>query len=454
MKDMLFFAKKIHLHSGKILYISLIGMILSSVLEGIGILLLIPLLGLTGIMHTDTTLSFPLSSLLTFFQGLPQTISLLIILGVYIVLIIGQSVFQRSQTILSTKVQQSFTRFLREETYINLLQANWNFFLQKRKTDLINMMTTEIYRVSGGISLFMQLLSSITFTFIQIAIAMWLSFGLTSFIICCGLILLFFSKRLIQESTSLGKETIEISKTYLAGISDNLNGMKDIKSNTLEKSHLSWFYTLSQKMESNIINLVKLTTKSTLIYKVSSAILIAIFIFIAVNLYQTQSAQLLLIIAIFSRLWPRISGIQSLLQQINSNMPSFNSLLCLQNESLAAKEMNILDQNTESPLLIKNAIEFKHVNFHYNNNDKSFALQNINLHIPVNQMTAIVGPSGAGKSTLIDIILGLNHPQNGEFIIDDNVLTEDDFLSLRNSISYIPQDPFLFNATVRENLTN
>ena len=397
MKDMLFFAKKIHLHSGKILYISLIGMILSSVLEGIGILLLIPLLGLTGIMNTDTTLSFPLSSLLTFFQGLPQTISLLIILGVYIVLIIGQSVFQRSQTILSTKVQQSFTRFLREETYINLLQANWNFFLQKRKTDLINMMTTEIYRVSGGISLFMQLLSSITFTFIQIAIAMWLSFGLTSFIICCGLILLFFSKRLIQESTSLGKETIEISKTYLAGISDNLNGMKDIKSNTLEKSHLSWFYTLSEKMESNIIKLVKLTTKSTLIYKVSSAILIAIFIFIAVNLYQTQSAQLLLIIAIFSRLWPRISGIQSLLQQINSNMPSFKSLLCLQNESLAAKEMNILDQNTESPLLIKNAIEFKHVNFHYNNNDESFALQNINLHIPVNQMTAIVGPSGAGK---------------------------------------------------------
>ena len=57
---------------------------------------------------------------------------------------IGQSFFQRNQTILNAKIQQGFTRHLREETYKAIIQANWGFFLRKRKSDLINSMTTEI----------------------------------------------------------------------------------------------------------------------------------------------------------------------------------------------------------------------------------------------------------------------------------------------------------------------
>ena len=44
---------------------------------------------------------------------------------------------------------------------------------------------------------------------------------------------------------------------------------------------------------------------------------------------------------------------------------------------------------------------------------RNYALQNINLSIPVNQMTAVVGRSGAGKSTLIDLLMGLNKPETG-----------------------------------------
>ena len=69
-------------------------------------------------------------------------------------------------------------------------------------------------------------------------------------------------------------------------------------------------------------------------------------------------------------------------------------------------------------------------------------------------MTAIVGPSGAGKSTLIDLLMGLNLPEKGEVLIDGVPLTDDNLLSLRKAISYVPQDPFLFNATIRDNLIN
>ena len=67
---------------------------------------------------------------------------------------IGQSFFQRNQTILNAKIQQGFIRHLREETYNALLQANWGFFLRKRKSDIINLMTTELDVLAGGTNLF------------------------------------------------------------------------------------------------------------------------------------------------------------------------------------------------------------------------------------------------------------------------------------------------------------
>ena len=73
----------------------------------------------------------------------------------------------------------------------------------------------------------------------------------------------------------------------------------------------------------------------------------------------------------------------------------------------------------------------------------TYALENINIQIPANHMTAIVGPSGAGKSTLIDLLMGLNQPEKGEVLIDGVPLTDENLLSLRRSISYVPQDPFL-----------
>ena len=104
---------------------------------------------------------------------------------------------------------------------------------------------------------------------------------------------------------NLGGNTIEISKAFLAGMTDSFNGIKEIKSNNLEDSHINWFRSLSERMEDNMVELIKLKTTSQFIYKVVSAFLIAIFIYLSIKLFQTEPAQLMLIIVIFSRLWPR-----------------------------------------------------------------------------------------------------------------------------------------------------
>ncbi len=452
LKQLLYFTKRIHEYSGKILYINLICMILIGILESMGIFLLIPLIGITGILDVTTEGVPFLSWMNRLFIGMPETTSLLIILGIYVIVMTGQSIFKRNQTVLGAKIQQGFIRHLREETYRSLLQANWGFYLKKRKSDIINIMTNEIFQVSAGIQLFFQFISSLIFTFIQIGIAVYLSVQMTSFILLFGLILLFFSRKFIKKSQSLGKESFQLTQTYLAGITDHFNGIKDIKSNSLEESHLSWFLSLSKRVEQNRIKLTTVNSTSQMIFKVVSAFLIVVFVFFSIKMFKAEPAQLMLIMIIFSRLWPRITGIQSNLEQIGSTVPSFKALLDLQNECAEARELHNREYKNVKSIEIKHGINCRNVYFRYHQNENAYALQNINVHIPSNQMTAIVGRSGAGKSTLIDILMGLNQPVSGEVTVDQVPLTSDRLLSLRKSISYIPQDPFLFNATIRENL--
>ncbi len=427
-------------------------MMLISISEGIGIFLLIPLIRLSGIINIPIEEDSPISDIYHIFKGIPENISLFIILTIYVLLMIGHALFQRNQMILNGKIQQEYMRYLRDELYKALIQANWKFFLQKRKSDLINSMTTELSRVAGGTFLCLQFISSLVFTFIQIGIAFWLSFEMTIAVLIFGLALIIFSRTFISKSKTIGNKSVELSKQYLAGITDHFNGIKEIKSNSLEQNHFNWVHTIGIEIEQNVMELVKVNTTSKFISKVVSSFLIAGFVFISIKMFQAQSAELMLILVIFSRLWPRVSSIQSNLEQLGTLIPSFKNILDLQNECKTEKEINDEYYRNVTPIFIEEGLEFKNVSFRYDQNQFSYALEKINLNITVNHMTAIVGPSGAGKSTLIDIIMGLNQPEKGELLVDGIPLTNGNLLSLRRSISYVPQDPFLFNATIRENL--
>ncbi|MDT8861080.1 ABC transporter ATP-binding protein/permease [Alkalihalobacillus sp. MEB130] len=449
MKDILYFLKQIHAYAGKKLYVNMFAMMLIGLLDGIGILLLVPMIAMTGVVNLDAE-GTPLAGLLGFLQNIPDTVGLPVILAAFVLIVIGQNLIQRQITIRNTRIQHGFFRHMRVETYHSLLHANWRFFIKNRKSDLVNFMTAEIARSSAGTHSFLQFLASLIFTCIQIGLAFWLSPSITSFVLACGLILLFFNRKFLKRSLELGSRNFTLGKEYLGGVTDQINGIKDIKSNTLEESRMNWFKKVTASMEKEQVEYTVLKTTSQLYYKVASAVLIAAFIFIAVNLFNAQAAQLMLIIVIFSRLWPRVAGIQGSLEQIATTMPSFKAVKALQHECRAAKEFEQINSSNVKPIEVNQGLECQNINFSYN--ESSYALKNINLTIPANQMTAFVGRSGAGKSTLIDLLMGLNQPEAGQVLIDGTPLTGDNLISLRRAISYVPQDPFLFNASIRENL--
>ena len=128
----------------------------------------------------------------------------------------------------------------------------------------------------------------------------------------------------------------------------------------------------------------------------------------------------------------------------------------------ASKEIfAILDQSTPSPVQHatfavqesagKRPILFSDVSYTYPGASQP-ALEDINTTIPAGKTTAIIGPSGAGKSTLINLLLRFQEPGEGRITIDGNPIHAIPLEEWHNEISWVPQHPYLFNATLRENI--
>lgn len=80
------------------------------------------------------------------------------------------------------------------------------------------------------------------------------------------------------------------------------------------------------------------------------------------------------------------------------------------------------------------------------------ALKEVDLHIPAGERVAFVGRTGAGKSTTVKMVSRFYDPTSGEILVDDKPLDQLDLTTYRRQLGYVPQEPFLFSRTVRENI--
>jgi len=105
----------------------------------------------------------------------------------------------------------------------------------------------------------------------------------------------------------------------------------------------------------------------------------------------------------------------------------------------------------EGRLAFEKSIRLENITFSYPGTQHP-VLDSFCLEIPKNKSIGIVGTTGCGKTTLVDIILGLHQPQQGAIYVDDQVLTPTDVTTWRAIIGYVPQDIYLLDASVVENI--
>ena len=108
------------------------------------------------------------------------------------------------------------------------------------------------------------------------------------------------------------------------------------------------------------------------------------------------------------------------------------------------------DQVVQPPALRGN-LRVRGVSFRYGE-QAPLVVDGVDLDIPAGAAVALVGPSGSGKTTLLSLLAGLHQPTSGEIVYDDKPLASLDLRAVRQQIGIVPQHPFIFGASVRENI--
>jgi ABC-type multidrug transport system fused ATPase/permease subunit len=104
-----------------------------------------------------------------------------------------------------------------------------------------------------------------------------------------------------------------------------------------------------------------------------------------------------------------------------------------------------------SHLPLTRVLDLRNATYSYPNHDRT-ALKDLTLSIPARTTVGIVGGSGAGKTTLVDLMLGLLIPQSGEIVVDGTRIDQGNLRSWQRSIGYVPQNIFLADSSVAENI--
>ena len=136
-----------------------------------------------------------------------------------------------------------------------------------------------------------------------------------------------------------------------------------------------------------------------------------------------------------------INQIPDIIDKVSSASKSYREL---------AGDIDVADiDNAPNLLVSRGAIEFRDVSFKYR---RKYVLRNFNLKIKPGERVGIVGLSGAGKTTLVTLLMRFYDPNHGSVLIDDQDIAKVSQDSLRENISYIPQEPTMFNRTIMENI--
>ncbi len=101
---------------------------------------------------------------------------------------------------------------------------------------------------------------------------------------------------------------------------------------------------------------------------------------------------------------------------------------------------------------VEGRLQFENVCFHYDDAESQRALNDVDTLLDPGRTYALIGPSGAGKSTFINLVLRFYDPVSGRVLLDGKDLRELRLGDLRHQIALVPQDPVLFNDTIRENI--
>jgi ATP-binding cassette, subfamily C, bacterial len=422
--------------------------VLFSLTEGIGILLLLPTLEVAGLNLEHQGEAGRYARMVTgAFSTAGLHPGLLMLLGLFVVLVGMRALLGHFQTIAVWAVVEHFGLELRRRLYRAITNANWLFVSRVRASDFTHALTAELGRVGIGTYALELLAADLTITLLYLLIAFKLSAPMTTLVLICGVVMAIALRRRTRTVGESGAELSSASQSLYAGTIEHLQSLKTTKAYGAEKRNYEIFSDLSKQVAAANLSSVRVQGLASTWYELGSVTILAVVVYISVRILAVPPAAILILLLMFARAMPRFMEAQYHYRMIAGAMPSFANVVGLEHESLAAAES---PASTTASLAFRRQIRLERVSFSYRQGQA--AVTDLDLVISAGKSIALVGPSGAGKSTIADLIMGLLVPDAGRITIDDVALTGELARAWRSQIGYVAPDTFLFHDTIRANL--
>jgi ATP-binding cassette subfamily C protein len=426
--------------------ISFVILIFQGITEGVGLLLILPLLSIIGVDNLEQSNSKLSSSIQAFFEYIDLPLSLLSILIIYFLILSFYSILKYFQNINTGAINLRITTEWRLHFFKTLSHSSWSKIQAIKTSTLQEILTQEIRKLGGIGNQLIQFSSALIIILIYVTLSLLLSIKLTLLAIIPVGILLLLNRPLNKKIASLGESLIHNNQTLYKTIEEHLTAIKLVKSHNKENQQIEVFKEISNNVETDQIQHIKTSNRTKIIFEILAALAISAYVYLALSYKIVPISELLLLLFIFTRLFPKISSIVGSYQTILNTIPSFESVL---NSIELMKDDVPLEKSDLKIVDYVDSIHFENVYFSY---PKKSVLSDLSFSIPFKKTTALTGHSGSGKSTTIDLILGLQLPNKGEIKIGKHLLKATDLVNWRSRIGYVPQDPFLFNGTIKDNL--
>ena len=425
-------------------------MIIGMGFETLGVALVFPIL--IAITKEGIVDSYPLiGSIISFFGVAPNRRGV-IIFGV-IIMIVAYTIktsYLLFLTYKQDKFSASLTVNISKVFFAGYMHQPYSFHIQRNSSELIQNIKDEVFGFVSTLASLMSLMSELLVIIGLGALLIFLEpnafFLMSTTLFSFTAIYYLFTRNLLSR---WGAIRMKHNVQSLKNLQQGLGGVKDIKLLGREELFINQYeYNMSQRARIGVFyGIVQAIPRSMLELLMVLGFGLVVLVTMASEGRTIES--IIPSLGVFAmaafRIMPSSNKIIGSLQVLRFNLPMLNKLYN-EKELFSKHPENYVKESA----IFSKEIEITNLDFAYSGT-KNDSLSGLNIRIPAGQSIGFIGPSGAGKTTLIDIILGLLIPTNGKILIDGKdikVQTRE----WQNLIGYIPQDIFLTDDTLRNNI--
>ncbi|HVM99013.1 MAG TPA: ABC transporter ATP-binding protein [Caulobacteraceae bacterium] len=422
-----------------------------AVFESVGIVLLVPILGVVaggkpgggGALRSAAERTFAAIGAQTPLQRLA------VLLAAFGALMLLRAIVIGWRDVRLAQLQIGFLEAQRGTVAELLAEARWDQLTRLRHARITHLLSGEIQRVSACANFMLQAGVAVVMLAAQCVLAFLLAPGLALIAFALLAVMALALIPMVRRSQRLGEFVTGANLALLDSATQFLGGLKLAVSQNLQGAFTREFRESLGALTQRQVDNVRQRTQGRLALNLLSSAVGAAILLIGFGWLHTPASVLITLLLIISRMGGPVGQLQQGLQQVAAALPAYDKLAELKDELAAARELRPARASARFP---EGAVVFDRVSFHHSEEAEAGGVENLSLSLAPGAFVGVTGPTGAGKTTFADLLAGLYAPHSGQITVGGSPLVGETLAAWRAGLAYVSQDPFLFHDSVRRNL--